>query len=266
MGLSFCSFSSGSSGNCYLIKNKNTAILVDAGISCKRILMGLEKVETGKEEVAAIFVTHEHGDHISALATLGKRMPNVPMYANEATWENIKADISAYNKRIMEPGESVKIADIEVKAYATSHDSVKAQAYSFSCEGKKIAIVTDTGCVTDEIFANVIDADMIILEANYEEEVLLLGKYPYFLKHRILGEHGHLSNVAAAEVITRIMKTNKAGRVRRVFLAHLSKENNMPELAYQTVVNCLEEEGIYIGEELKLSILLRDCISDYYTI
>jgi len=264
MALSFCSFSSGSSGNCYLIKNENTAVLVDAGISCKRILEGLNRSGVDKDMVKAIFITHEHSDHILSLSALSRKLANAKVYVNSDTLEKIKDRIPEEKQVVFQGGETIDIEGIQALAFYTSHDSVNSQSYRFESDGKKICILTDTGVVNEEMYAVIKEADLLVLEANYEEEVLLHGSYPYFLKRRILGEYGHLSNVAAAETIVRMMSEDE--KERRILLAHLSKENNTPDLAFQTVKNYLEEKGVYISDKLKLGLLLRDCMSNMYNI
>jgi len=229
MTLSFCSFSSGSSGNCYLIKSENTAILVDAGISGRRIFECLEKVNTPREQLAGILITHEHSDHIKSVKTLVKKIKGIRAYANEKTWSRLDSDICEDQREIFTTGDAFSIGDIRVKTFQVSHDAIDPVGYSFYLNEKQISIVTDTGCMNNEIIGEIINADILILEANHDINMLKIGKYPWFLKQRILGKAGHLSNEAAGETIVRILSENS--KERYVLLAHLSKENNFPEMA-----------------------------------
>ena len=264
MTLSFCSFSSGSSGNCYLVKSETTAILVDAGISGKKIYEGLEMTATPKEQLAALLITHEHVDHTKSIRTLMKKEKNLKAYANAMTWDQINAQVCEEQKEIFKTGETFSIGDITVKTFRVSHDAAEPVGYTFSSGGKQISIVTDTGCMSEEIISEIKEADILILEANHDVDMLKVGRYPWFLKQRVLGEEGHLSNEAAGETILRLLSEND--KERRVLLAHLSRENNFPEMAYQTVKNILEEADFYIGKQLELNTIIRDEISLVYEI
>jgi len=264
MTLSFCSFSSGSSGNCYLIKSENTAVLVDAGISGKKIYEGLETTATPREQLAALLITHEHSDHTKSIKTLMKREKSLKAYANALTWGQINSEICEEQKEIFETGDTFLVGDITIKTFHVSHDAAEPVGYTFSSEGKQISIVTDTGCMSEEIISEIMEADILILEANHDVDMLKIGRYPWFLKQRVLGEEGHLSNVAAGETILRLLSESE--KERYILLAHLSKENNFPEMAYQTVKNILEEADFYIGKHLKLNTIIRDEVSLVYEI
>ncbi len=264
MTLSFCSFSSGSSGNCYLIKSQKTAVLVDAGISGKKIFEGLTMTGTPKEQLAALLITHEHTDHTKSIRTVMNREKTWKAYANAKTWSQIKCKICEEQKRVFETGDTFPIGDIQVKTFRVSHDAAEPVGFTFSSGGKQISIVTDTGCMSEDIISEIKDADILILEANHDVDMLKLGKYPWFLKQRVLGEKGHLSNVAAGETILRLL--SESDKERFVLLAHLSRENNFPEMAYQTVKNILEEANFYIGKHLKLNMIIRDEVSLVYEI
>ena len=264
MTLSFCSFSSGSSGNCYLIRSENTAILVDAGISARKILEGLDKTGTPKERLAALLITHEHIDHTKSVRTIMKKMKTMKAYANAMTWARIGGQVFDEQNETFETGESFLIGDISVKTFRVFHDAAEPVGFTFSSGGKQISIVTDTGSICEEIITEIKDADILILEANHDVDMLKIGRYPWFLKQRILGEEGHLSNAAAGEILLRLLSENC--KVRQVLLAHLSKENNFPEMAYQTVKNILEEADYYIGRHLMLNTIDRDEISLVYEI
>lgn len=264
MSLKFCSLASGSSGNCYIIKSEHTALLIDAGISGKKILQGLEDTGTPHEQVKALLITHEHIDHVKSVSVLAKKLPGIAVYANEATWEGIKKPVSPEQQRFFRTGEDFYIDDLMIRPFPIPHDAADPVGFSVYCEDKQISIVTDVGCVTEPIFEEIVDADLLLLEANHEKEILLMGRYPYQLKHRILGEKGHLSNVSAGECLCRLARTKK--KSRQILLGHLSHENNDPAVAMLTVKNTLMEKSIIPGSELKLGIVTRDCMSYIYEV
>lgn len=264
MGFSFCSIASGSSGNCYLVKTETTALLVDAGISAKRINAGLKFADIGEEQLAAILITHEHSDHVRSLSTMMRQKASMKAYANEGTWEALGILADSERKRTFITDEPFWVGDIQVKGFPVSHDAADPVGYSFYSEGKQISIITDTGCVGEELVEEAKKADLLVLEANHDVDMLKIGRYPWFLKQRILGDRGHLSNETAAKLLVRLLSEEK--KERRILLAHLSRENNFPEMAYQTVKNILEEEQYYIGRHIDLHTILRDQISPVFLV
>jgi phosphoribosyl 1,2-cyclic phosphodiesterase len=247
-----------------LVRSRETAILVDAGISGKRIYEGLEKTATPREQLAALLITHEHADHIKSVRAVLKKEKALKAYANAMTWNRIDAQVCEEQKATFETGDAFPIGDITVKTFRVSHDAAEPVGFTFSAGGKQISIVTDTGCTNEEIISAIKEADILILEANHDVDMLRIGRYPWFLKQRILGEQGHLSNAAAGETILRLLSESR--KERHVLLAHLSRENNFPEMAYQTVKNILEEADFYIGKHLKLNTIIRDEVSLVYEI
>ena len=265
MDLGFCSLSSGSSGNCYLIKSEHTNLLLDCGISCKSIKKGLESLGISLKDIDGIFVTHEHSDHIKGLKTLLKNT-DCPVYASHGTLENIvRKESSLPYERLIEVkgGNGFEINDFEIGVFDLSHDTDEPVTFTFSSGGRKAAVVTDTGYISDPIFGHIRDCDILALEANHERNILLYGSYPYPLKLRILSDVGHLSNEACAHALAEVLRE---GRKPKVFLAHLSKENNTPEQALITVKNALEEEGFIVGRDLELKVLSRDERSGFITV
>jgi len=273
MSLSFCSFSSGSNGNCYLVKTDEAAVLIDAGISATRILKELERTETPREKVKALFLTHEHHDHVTGARVLLKKLTESKVYASAGTIEGTKRR-DAYKKLSFEneiyesrqiaiiPNEEITIGDIKVRAFRTLHDAEEPYGYSVSSKDKRVALVTDTGVMTEEMLESIADADVLVLEANHDTELLRCGRYPVYLKRRILSDHGHLSNSQAADTILRLFKLLDKKRV--VLLAHLSGENNTPAIAERTVLTALAREGRYTGSDLYMGVLLRDEASLLY--
>lgn len=264
MSLNFCSLASGSSGNCYLVRCGETALLVDVGISGKRIFEGLEYTDTPIENVQAVLVTHEHIDHVQSLPVVTKKAVNAKAYANEATWANINKKVAEEKKAYFNTGDEFQIGEITVKTFPLSHDAADPVGYSFYAAGRQLSIVTDSGCITKEIFEEIIDADLLVLEANHEVEVLQMCSYPYKTKRRILGEFGHLSNVTAGKCICKLMEVKD--KARRILLGHLSQQNNEPELARMTITNILHEEEIYIGDQLQMEVIHRDTVSRIYEV
>ncbi|MBQ9972499.1 MAG: MBL fold metallo-hydrolase [Firmicutes bacterium] len=270
MSLSFCSLSSGSSGNCYIVTTENTALLVDAGISGKKIFEGLSALGIPDEKLMGLLVTHEHIDHVKSVRILTKKKPFINVYGSESTLLEVEECVPMEKKRIAFPKKEIMIGDIKVKPFSLSHDASDPLGYSFTSGGKTIAIVTDTGVITEEIHSEIRKADILVIEANHDVHTLQFCRYPYPVKRRIMGDFGHLSNNTAAEEIARIcLEARGDGEIphfRQVILAHLSKENNFPEMAYQTVKNALEENDIYIGRELTLDIIERDIISPVFRV
>ncbi len=276
--LRFCSFSSGSSGNCYLVRTDRTAVLVDAGIPLKRIREGLTLTETPEEAVAAVLITHEHTDHIHSIGALagprGLKRPAeggepLAFYANCETWNAID-ELALLCGREM-PGRRVccfrepfRIGDITVDPFHLSHDAVAAMGYSFEADGRKLTIITDTGVITDEIRDHARGSDLLVLEANHDVGMLKIGGYPWFLKQRILGSYGHLSNDTAAELVCELLREGTAPKT--VALAHLSRQNNFPEMAWQTLANAVEEAGFLLGRDLEAKVLVRDTVSEIFTV
>ena len=268
MALKFCSFASGSSGNCYLIKKGKAALLIDAGISGKKILEGIENTGTSIEEVSSLFITHEHTDHIKSIRVLGKKIPDMAVYANKSTWFGIEEQtdhrLSDDRRRIFSTGREFEVDALSVKPFHISHDAAEPVGFSFSDGESKISIVTDTGCITDDIFEEIVDADLLVLEANHEPRILEYCRYPYALKKRILSDRGHLSNECAGRCITRLVEENP--KRRNILLGHLSHENNMPDLAQMTVENILYESDIHVGGDTRLDVILRNKINRIYEV
>lgn len=264
MSLNFCSFASGSSGNCYMVRYGKTALLIDAGISGKRIFEGLEQTGTPLEEVQALLITHEHIDHVKSIPIVTKKAPNIKAYANEATWQSIARKVSEEKKAFFNTGEDFEIGGIRVRPFSIPHDAAEPVGFSFYADGRQVSIVTDAGYITEEIFEEIMDADLLVLEANHEVEVLKMCSYPYHTKRRILGDKGHLSNVTAGKCICKLIEARD--KARRILLGHLSHQNNEPELAKMTIGNILQEQDIYIGGQLKMDVILRDCISPVYEV
>ena len=261
MTLEFCSFASSSSGNCYLIRSENTTLLVDVGVAGKYILAGLDAKGSSIEQVDGILLTHEHIDHVKSLRMMSRKAAGAGVYASKGTLSQVCDKVADDVMRPVCAQTTFHIGDIEVRPFALSHDAAEPLSYSFCKDGKQITVVTDTGCLTEEAFDHLKEADVLVLEANHEVNILKMGAYPYSVKRRILGDEGHLSNETAGKCLCEVLRHRRAqGRteVPKVVLAHLSKENNTPGQAYLTIRNILFEEDFYIDKDLELDIALRD--------
>lgn len=263
MEFQFCSFSSGSSGNCYFIKSKDTILIVDAGISAKRILLSLGERGYTPSDVSAVLITHEHTDHVKGLRVLLKRLGKTSAFANKKTWSRIDSSEFQECCETFLTGELFFIGDIQVKSFATVHDAAEPVGYSFTSQGRKLSIVTDTGVLKPELLEEISDSDTIVIEANHEEELLNLGSYPYFLKKRILSDHGHLSNQAAADGLCQII--GKSQKQPNILFAHLSRENNCPERVLETIKKTFFING-YSLKESSMEVLRSECVSEVYQV
>ncbi len=262
MKMRFCSLASGSSGNCYLVATQHSAILLDAGISAKRVCEGLAQAGLRPEDMDALLFTHEHSDHTKGLLPILRKCRNMQAYASDGTLRGLRGEGLAERFRAIRPGASFRVGEIEVRSFPLSHDAAEPTGYSFRAEGRQITVLTDNGAVSPEQLEELRSADLLVLEANHDVDMLRIGPYPYPLKRRILSDRGHLSNEGAAEAL--VQSLLEGTRPKRVLLAHLSKENNFPEMAFQTVKNRLEEAGLFLGRDLEMEILSRDCPGSVY--
>lgn len=228
----FCSLYSSSSGNCTYIGTSQGGILVDVGVSAKKTAEALAEIGVDPSQIAAIFVTHEHSDHINGIRVFSERH-GVKVYASEGTLLGMEEQGALTAKMCVEimPQGGVEAGGIYVKAFRTPHDSRESTCYSIlTPDSKRISVATDIGTVTETVMNAVYGSDLILLESNHDVRMLQNGPYPYFLKERILSNHGHLSNERCAETAVKLMESGTT----RFVLGHLSKENNIPSLAFET--------------------------------
>ena len=247
----FCNLYSGSSGNCSFIESDNTKILVDAGNSCKKITEGLDSININIKDLDGILVTHEHLDHIKGLSVISKKY-NIPIYINEKTLSNINQDITKSEKILFKSNEKFEINDLKINPFSIPHDAADPCGFSITHEDKKITIATDIGHIEKSTINNIVGSSFLLLESNYETEMLKCSQYPYMLKKRILGPNGHLSNDDAANTISLLVKNG----IDNIMLGHLSEHNNFPELAYKTVTESLISNKIDTNK-IKLSVANR---------
>lgn len=242
MTLRFSVLASGSTGNAFFIESERQKLLVDAGLSGKKLTNLFEKIQVDPSELSGILVTHEHSDHIKGLGIFARKY-NLPIYANEKTWKAMEGSIGklAIDQKFLFQLEEVKtFGDMDVESFGVSHDAAEPMFYTFHSNGKKVALVTDLGYVSDRIKKTIEDADAYVFEANHDVEMLRMGRYPWSVKRRILGDSGHVSNEDSGLALADII----GNRTKRVYLAHLSLDNNMKDLARMSVDQVLKERGI----------------------
>ena len=251
------SLGSGSSGNCFFVGDRESGVLVDVGISFKAIKTALEKYEISLDSISALLVTHEHSDHIKGLTTFLKKT-DIPVYASKETAEYIFEHIPESEGKLhsLEPKTSVYEGKTEFYAFCVYHDSRNAVGYRIKTPDNRFVVYsTDVGHIDDQIFENLINADLNIIEANYDDGMLMCNpSYPFLLKKRISGACGHLSNKDCAETVLNLYKNG----CRRFLLAHLSRENNTPDVALETVKNALCSEGFVENIDYELCVAPRE--------
>ena len=254
MGLRFCSFASGSTGNCYLVRSDDTALLVDCGISGKRIVESLGACGLGPDDLSAILITHEHTDHVQSVRVMSRKASGAGIYATRGTIKAISDRVPIERFTPIRRNDSFRIGDINIKSFGVFHDASEPVGYIFECGGRMLSVLTDTGIITDGMYESIKTSNAFILEANHEVNILRAGPYPYELQQRILSDFGHLSNVTAAEVICRILEDRKdLSDVPYVLLAHISRHNNTPYQAELTVQNILYEHGYMVDRDVRIS-------------
>ncbi|WP_343209016.1 MBL fold metallo-hydrolase [Anaerolentibacter hominis] len=256
--MKFCSIASGSSGNCIYVGSENTHVLVDVGISGKRVAGGLEQIEVRPDELSAILITHEHTDHISGLGVMARKY-HIPVYATAETLDAILStrSIGRIEESLLHdvrPDEKFSLGEFKIDPFSIPHDAANPVCYSLEAGNHKVAVATDLGQYDDYIVKHLEGAEILLLEANHDINMLEVGPYPYMLKKRILGERGHLSNDNSGRLICRLFNDS----LKYVILGHLSKENNYPALAYETVKYELGQEQPGYEITCKIQVAKRD--------
>ena len=253
--INFCSLYSGSSGNSLFVETQNTKLLVDAGVSCKKIESALQDINIDPSSLDGILVTHEHIDHVQSLGTLSKKF-DLPVFVNQKTLDAMpkqKDKISDKNIKNFNVSENFEIGDLKIHPFSIPHDAADPCGFNIYKEDKKISIATDIGHMTNNILKNLEESLFVMLESNYDPEVLRCSAYPFSLKSRIAGPIGHLPNEIAGKTISHLLKTG----LKTAMLGHLSKESNFPALAYQTVLDELISNN-YDENSFSLSVASRD--------
>lgn len=250
MTMQFSVLASGSTGNAFYIGTEREKILVDAGLSGKQLDRLFSEVGVNPRDLSGILVTHEHTDHIKGLGIIARKY-NLPIYANAKTWKAMEGSIGKLTldqKFHFESGQVKTFGDIDIESFGVSHDAVEPMFYTFHHEGKKVSLVTDLGYVSERIKKTVENSDALIFEANHDVSMLQMCRYPWNVKRRILGDYGHVSNDDCALALEDII----GDQTKRIYLAHLSKDNNMKELARMSVEDHLKAADFPIGQQISI--------------
>ena len=261
--LTVTTIASGSSGNAALVSCGNTHILLDAGVSARRITTGMKTLGIDPARLSAILVTHEHLDHISGLAVLTKKL-RVPLVASAPTCRQLcyKVPFVEDLVRVQKPGTGVQIGSLWVESFSTPHDAAGSVGYSIAGNSGRMVLATDLGYVTEAVKGAAAGCDLLLCEANHDEDWVRSGPYPYYLKQRILGDQGHLSNEAGAELAAFAVERG----TKAVVLAHLSSENNTPGRAYRVVAGRLSAMGAEVGRDVELAVAPRSELGTTYCV
>ena len=238
--MKFSSLGSGSSGNSSYIEMGNKKFLVDAGFSGKKIAEKLNNIEKKIEDITGIFVTHEHSDHIQGLGVVSRKY-DIPIYLHEMTYGVIKEKIGKIDRKNLNfiREDKTVIGNCVINNFEVMHDAKKCLGYTFEYGEKKLSYASDVGCVNNIIMENLKNSDVIVLESNYDYNMLMTGPYHWELKNRVKGRNGHLSNAEASKLIAQVLNE----KLKKVYLMHISKDNNTPELAYNSLYEILEREN-----------------------
>jgi len=262
--IKFCSLSSGSSGNCHYMETENIRILVDAGFSGRQVENLLDSIDRCPSTIDAIFVTHEHLDHVKGVGVLSRRY-DIPIYANANTWigmEKTIGNIREKNIQVFTSENYLNIKDLDIYPLKIFHDALEPVGYIVNYQDKKISLITDTGLVNNHMIEKIKDSNLYLLESNHDREMLRTSSYPWTLKQRIMGNKGHLSNDDAGRILKKIIKAK--GEI--ILLGHLSRDNNLPDLAFKTVSDYLIDKGVQVFKDIHLGISYRNRATKVYSL
>ncbi len=258
----FCPLCSGSSGNATYLEAGGARLLIDAGLSCKRITELLARIGVTPDLLSAILVTHEHIDHVRGVNVLSKKY-DLPVYANAETWTAMRQelkDVAPKNMCVFESDRDFYLAGARILPFTVPHDAIHCVGYTVSADGHKVGVCTDLGHADARILSILSGCELLLFEANHDVDMLMAGSYPYRLKKRILSGNGHMNNEDCGKAIVKLYETG----VRNVILGHLSRENNYPELAMVTVRAALQEAGI--ADRVNLAIAAREEPTGVFTL
>jgi phosphoribosyl 1,2-cyclic phosphodiesterase len=264
MALNFCSLSSGSSGNCYYIGNEFHGILIDAGISATSIRRFLKNIDISMQKIMGILITHNHIDHIRGLEVLSRKN-NLPAFTTHNIWKSI---LSPYRKitsdciREISIKKKFHLAGFDIEAFPVSHDAPETIGFQIVSGSKKITVVTDLGHICQTSAPYIRNANLLVIESNYDEVMLENGTYPHYLKKRIKSDHGHLGNHQVSDFLAEAFNND----LSHICLAHLSKNNNTPEKALQTMHQTFSDKGIKLNDNQQILVLNRNIPSEMITI
>jgi len=264
MALKFLCLASGSSGNCYYLGASDYGFLFDVGIGIRTIKKTLKDNKIDFARILAVFVTHDHSDHIKSVGSLNIKY-QIPVYTTErihsAIMQSCYVDKNSYNPRtVIAKDQSVQIRDFRITAFEIPHDANDCVGYHIRFENHNVVLATDVGHINDTLIKYAGLANHLIIESNYDKDMLLEGRYPKYLKQRIMNGSGHLSNHETAQFLA----THAGSQLKNVWLCHLSRDNNRPELAYKTVADAMRQNGIRVGEDINLVPLQRSTPSELY--
>ena len=253
---------SSSSGNSYIITAGKSTILLDVGLPAKKIKQALVNLGCDPEDVGAVLITHEHIDHVKSVRAISRCCINAQFYASRGTYENAQNFCHVPEDRVhlISAGDTADMDGVVISAFSLSHDAAEPIGFTVSAGGEKLAVVTDSGIISEEIYDAIKDADQIVFEANHDVDMLMFGEYPYPVKVRIKGDEGHLSNDYAGDALARILeyRRDRSSRPLRIMLAHLSFHNNMPLFAKQTVETALHDRGFHRGADYVLDVAAKE--------
>ncbi|MGG0717546.1 MBL fold metallo-hydrolase [Robertmurraya massiliosenegalensis] len=250
MGMRFSVLASGSTGNAVYVETEEHSFLVDAGLSGKQMEALFEQIGRDAGKLSGLLVTHEHSDHIKGVGVLARKY-KLPIYANEKTWsamDGLIGEIPTEQKFTFDMETVKSFGSLDIESFGVSHDAAEPMFYIFHHEGKKLVLVTDTGYVSDRMKGIISNADMFVFESNHDVQMLRMGRYPWNIKRRILSDVGHVSNEDAAIAMSDVI----GDQTKRIYLAHLSLDNNMKDLAKMSVTQTLQSQGIIVGEQVDL--------------
>lgn len=250
MTLHFSVLASGSTGNAIYVETGDQRFLVDAGLSGKQMDALFQQIGREMKNLTGLLVTHEHSDHIKGIGIVARKY-NLPIYANEKTWkamDGLIGEVPVEQKFTFDMETVKSFGSLDIESFGVSHDAAEPMFYIFHHEGKKLVLITDTGYVSDRMKGIISNADVYVFESNHDVQMLRMGRYPWNIKRRILGDYGHVSNEDAAVAMSEVIGDN----TKQIYLAHLSADNNMKDLARMAVSQTLEGRGIRAGEQFHL--------------
>jgi phosphoribosyl 1,2-cyclic phosphodiesterase len=250
MSLHFSVLASGSTGNAIYVETEDQRFLVDAGLSGKQMDALFQQIGREMKNLTGLLVTHEHSDHIKGIGIVARKY-KLPIYANEKTWkamDGLIGEVPVEQKFTFDMETVKSFGSLDIESFGVSHDAAEPMFYVFHHEGKKLVLITDTGYVSDRMKGIISNADVFVFESNHDVQMLRMGRYPWNIKRRILGDYGHVSNEDAAIAMSEVIGEN----TKEIYLAHLSLDNNMKDLARMAVSQTLEGRGIRVGEQFNL--------------
>ena len=265
-GFKYSILASGSTGNSFYLETPKKKILVDAGLSGKKIESLLDEIDRSPKDIDALLITHEHSDHIKGIGVLARKY-NIDLYANEETWseldqKNMLGKIATEQKHIFEMGKTLTFGDVDIESFGVSHDAIAPQFYRFMKDDKSFVMLTDTGYVSERMAGIIENADAYLMESNHDIEILRMGAYPWKTKQRILSDRGHLSNEDGADAALNVL----GNKTKKIFLGHLSLNNNMIDLAHLTMQGYLSQHDVDVTKDVKILDTSHDEASPLYEI